>query len=232
MSRGNLGDSCSTDDQCSSGLICKNRTESKDGLCLFGTTLISHLAKKNKTDKSETYPDDYVIKTGATVETKLESILTQKDEADITNKTTSEFTSNFLTENIKIGKTKITAPPLSVKETNTSREMTEGSVSLSAVKNNTVGKMTTKVSSFPATEITTETFPSFPAIEITAEKIPTFPLSSVTQITVEDTLSTKAPSSPATEITMRIHYRRKFLHLQRQKSLLRIHYRRKFLHLP
>ncbi|VDN90110.1 unnamed protein product [Brugia pahangi] len=199
MPRGNPGDSCLSDDQCSSGLMCSNQTGSNDGIC------ISHLTEKNiknVSDKSgmNWIPKDQVIKTNAKMEKKLETIFTHKDEGDIKNRTSSELTSNFMDGTMIVGKSNMTEYLLPITGINTFGGMMGEFSSLSITTDGTLN--TIKAPSSPETEITTEgtlsTFPSFSAAEITTEDSLSMSLSSPeTEITTDNTLLT----FPSIEIT-------------------------------
>lgn len=196
--------------------MCSKLIESKDGLCITRINSVPLLIKNNTrnitspTDKPEIYflTDNGVIKTNTPMETELASILTQRDEDDINNKTTIKFPSKFVAETISPEKTNTTDFPPSIKETNI---FTAESPSFSTTKTDITSKITSKIS--PTTEITTPspllteitsentllTLPPFRVIEI-ATKDASSTLSSVT-ITSQDTISTMSPSSHLTEIS-------------------------------
>ncbi|VDK76646.1 unnamed protein product [Litomosoides sigmodontis] len=84
--RGSFGDSCLTNDQCSTGLMCSKVFKSKYGLCIFRIPLYPLPTKSNTEVGNE------VIK----IETILNGILTQGDEDDVMNETVLKFATNFI----------------------------------------------------------------------------------------------------------------------------------------
>uniref|UniRef100_A0A0R3RIP9 EB domain-containing protein n=1 Tax=Elaeophora elaphi TaxID=1147741 RepID=A0A0R3RIP9_9BILA len=205
------GDPCLTDDHCSAGLMCSKLSESKNGVCIFVKREDNIKNVTSQTNKSEiTLASGGVIKTNGLKETKLETILTHKDESDIMNETAIEFTSNLIGEAMSLKEIIATDHPSAKIEINIfDGEVPTESSSLFISFPNTSNEKTTEVSSSPTTKIT---ILSSPATETTVESMSPSshvtenitesmsPSSFVTEMTSDD-LSSMSSSSFATEVT-------------------------------
>lgn len=188
--------------------MCSKATESKDGLCIIHVTWIPLQTKNNTKNVTSQFhkpgisslPKDQEIKVKTSMENRTETILTLKDEGDITNETAVEFASKLVAGTLE--NSKISSSP--VMATIIFSSKTTESPSFSTTKTTISSTVTTEVLPSPTTENTAEdtllTSTSFSVVEITAkDELSTFPSSPAPEIITKDSLPT-FPSSPAPEI--------------------------------